>query len=193
MAKKKTMKWLAMGALVLGVALMGGTAWATNMFAPGATCTTLNCGARLIQGTVTQLSGNAQPWVAEVFAPAGRCLRVAVTAQEADLETVVRAPDGALFRNDDGFVSPCGNCPVVKIASTPNNGWYTVSVSHFFGSPVNANFSMRFNNYPVGNINCANPTIPVATDSEKSTKPQTPQIELNQNEELQGGPGPELR
>ena len=188
MAKKNRMKWLAAGGLVLGVALLGGTAWATNMFTSGSTCATLNCGARTIQGTVTQAFATAQPWVAEVYAPAGRCFRLHVTAQGSNLETVVRAPNGQVFRNDDSNAAPCALCPLVKIASTPNRGWYTVSISHSAGTAVNADFTMLFNDYPLGNINCAAPTIPV-NSLEPETKSQTQGFEVSpQQEGLEGGP-----
>ena len=187
MAKVKTVKWLATGALVLGVALMGGTAWATNMFGPSNTCTGLNCNSRAISGTVTSFGPTAQPWVAEIFAPTGRCFRLAVTSEGADLETVVRAPNGQVFRNDDGFVAPCPLCPVVKIANTPNNGWYTVSISHFNGAAVSTNFNLQYSLYNLGNPNCNLATVPV-NSLEPDTKSQKgPEVSPQQQEE--GTPG----
>ncbi len=188
MAKKNTMKWLATGGLVLGVALLGGTAWATNMFTGGSTCTTINCGSRTIQGTVTQFGVSGQPWVAEVFSPNGRCFRLQVTAQGTDLEMVVRAPNGQVFRNDDSFAAPCALCPLVKIANSPNNGWYTVSLSQFAGAAASANFTMLFNTYPVGNINCAAPTAPV-NSVESETKSQKNQTEVSPQQQEEGTPG----
>lgn len=161
MAKGKTVKWLVTGGLVLGVALMGGTAWATNMFGPSNTCTELNCGSQGISGTVTQFGPTAQPWVAEIFASPGRCMRVAVVSEGADLKTVVTAPDGEVFRNDDGFAGNCPLCPVVKIANTPNNGWYTVSINYWNGAPVSTNFTLHYSLYNLGNPNCSGATVPV--------------------------------
>ena len=188
MAKGKTVKWLATGGLILGVALMGGTAWATNMFGPTNTCTGINCGSRLISGSVTQFGPTAQPWVAEIFASPGRCFRLAVTSEGADLETVVRAPNGQVFRNDDGFVSPCGLCPVVKIANTPNNGWYTVSIGHFNGVAVSTNFNLQYSLYNLGNPNCSGATAP-ATSPEPDTKIQKGTEVSPQQQQEEGTPG----
>ena len=187
MVKKTAVKLLGAGAVVLGVALMVGSAWATNMFGPNNTCTGINCSARIVQGTVTQFGPSAQPWVAEVFSPAGRCLRLAVTTEPTDLEMVVRAPNGQVFRSDDGGVAPCPLCPVVKIGNTPNNGWYTVSIGHFAGNPVSANFTMLYSTYPVGNPNCALPTAPFSTQDDAVKSQKAPAVEQQQSEE--GTPG----
>ena len=189
MAKVKTVKWLATGGLVLGVALMGGTAWATNMFGPANTCTGINCGARVIQGTVTQFGPTAQPWVAEIFAIPGRCMRLAVTAEGADLETVVRAPNGQVFRNDDGFVGLCPLCPVVKIANTPNNGWYTVSLSQFAGAAASANFTLAYSLYNLGNPNCGLPTAPVNALEPDTKSQKSNQFEVSPQQQEEGTPG----
>ncbi|MDZ4856812.1 MAG: hypothetical protein SGJ26_18490 [Nitrospirota bacterium] len=189
MAKVKTVKWLATGALVLGVALMGGTAWATNMFGPANTCTGLNCGARLIQGTVMASAGLAsEPWTAEIYSPPGRCFRLAVTAEGADLETVVRAPNGQVFRNDDGFAAGCGLCPVVKIANAPNNGWYAVSIGHFNGAAVNTNFTLQYSLYNLGNPNCAGATVPVNAAETDTKSQKSPQFELSPQQQEEGAP-----
>lgn len=186
MVKKTAVKLLGAGGIVLGVALMVGTAWATNMFGPNNTCTGINCSARMIQGTVTQFGPTAQPWVAEVFSPPGRCLRLAVTSQPTDLEMVVRAPNGQVFRNDDGGGS-CPLCPVVKIGNTPNNGWYTVSIGHFLGTAVSVNFTMLYSTYPVGNPNCGAPTIPV-NSLEPDTKSQKG-LDVSPQQQEEGTPG----
>ena len=186
MATKKTVKWFATGGLVLGVALLGGTAWATNMYGPNNTCTENNCGARVIQGTVTAFGPTAQPWVAEIFSPSGQCFRLAVTAEGQDLKTVVSAPNGQVFRNDDGGEA-CFLCPVVKIAHTPNNGWYTVSINQWTGAAVNANFTMLYSTYNVGNPNCANPTNPINPLEHAPQQQKSPQLSPPHHEE--GTPG----
>ena len=188
MAKGKTVKWLATGGLVLGVALMGGTAWATNMFGPLNTCTGINCGARVIQGTVTQFGPTAQPWVAEIFADPGRCMRLAVTTEGVDLETVVRAPNGQVFRNDDGAAA-CFLCPVVKIANTPNNGWYTVSIGQFAGAAASANFTLAYSLYNLGNPNCAGATAPVNALEPDTKSQKSNQFEVSPQQHEEGTPG----
>ena len=85
-----------------------------------------------------------------------------MTSEFTDLETVVRAPNGTVYRNDDGGIAPCPLCPVVKVNSTPNNGWYSVTIGHFAGSPVTGNFTLSYGRYNVGNPNCAASTTPLA-------------------------------
>ena len=183
MAKVKTVKWLATGGLVLGVALMGGTAWATELIAPASTSTTLNGGTATVQGTTFQSGVNARPWVTQIHAPAGRCLRLAVTAEGSDLGMQVATPTVfTAFRNDDGFVGSCGLCPVVKIANTPDDGWYTVSINFFTGAASTTNFTLRYAHYPLGNPNCSTPTNPNAV--EQNTKGQvSPEVSPQQSEE----------
>ena len=183
MAKGKTVKWLATGGLVLGVALMGGTAWATELFAPASASFAINGGtASVIGTTLAGAGGAAHPWVAQIQAPAGRCLRLHVTAQATDLGMQVAAPHfNIAWRNDDGG-GGCFLCPLVKIANTPENGWYTVSINHFTGNAVNANFTLRYAYYPVGNPNCAAPTIPNTV--EQNTKSEaSPEVNPQQQEE----------
>lgn len=143
--------------VVLGLSIVGGPVWATNMMEPLNTCTITNCSSRPVDGSVTQFGPTAQPWVGEFFAGAGECLRLDVLSQGADLEMVVVAPNGTVFRNDDKGVG-CVLCSLVKVGSTPNNGWYTVRLSHFAGTAVGANFSMQYGRYNSGNPNCASPT-----------------------------------
>jgi hypothetical protein len=136
------------------------------------TCTTLNCSQVVFGGTVHAFGPSANQWDAHVFAAPGECVRIALTSEFTDLETVVRAPNGTVFRNDDGFVAPCALCPVVKF-SAPNNGWYAVSIAHFAGTAVEGNFTFTYGRYTPGNPNCAAPTPPLSPQtSEPSAKPR---------------------
>ena len=114
-------------------------------------------------------------------------MRLAVTTEGVDLETVVRAPNGQVFRNDDGFVAPCALCPVVKIANTPNNGWYTVSLSQFAGAAASANFTLAYSLYNLGNPNCGLPTAPVNALEPDTKSQKVPDVSPQQQEE--GTPG----
>lgn len=161
MVKKTAVKLLGTGGIVLGVALMVGSAWAGSEFvAPASTSTALLGGAATVTHAATLSASGAHPWVAQIQAPAGRCLRLEVTSETTDLGMQVAAPNAfTAWRNDDkGF--GCSLCPLVKIFSTPFTGWYTVSINHFAGAAVNANFVLRFAHYPVGNPNCSIPTAP---------------------------------
>lgn len=104
-----------------------------------------------ISGTTFGFGPSAMPWTAEVYAGAGVCLRVAVTAQATDLEAVVVAPNGTVYRDDDGGGSLR---PLVKINGTPNNGWYTVSINHFAGNAVSANFTATLQRLPLNSASC---------------------------------------
>ena len=133
---------------------------ATNMFDPTvSTATKLNANAVTLNGTLHDTNGNTQPWTTQVYAQPGDCMRLVVTsANGVDVKMVVVAPDGEVFRDDDSN----GNLlPLVKIASAPNFGWYTVQVAHFNGVPqVDLDFVLKYGRYNNGNPNCANPTLP---------------------------------
>jgi hypothetical protein len=124
------------------------------------TCTTINCSSESITGYTT--NGNFSspyptPWVGVIGPSGGECLRIQTTQQDADLELVVVAADGTVFRDDDGAGN---NLSLVKIAPTIR-GPYTVQVSHYAGNPVSATFVLRYGLYsPATNPNCASPTPP---------------------------------
>jgi hypothetical protein len=92
-----------------------------------------------------------------------------------DLETVAIAPNGTVYRNDDGGGGGRPLNPVVKIASAPNNGWYTVRIGQFAGTAVDANFTVAYGRYNAGNPNCAAATVPTSTNSSprKLAEPQS--------------------
>jgi len=163
-----------LAALIFGLSLPIKPAWAGfDIFDPTvSTCTTLNCSSVRLDGTVHAFGPSANQWNVNVFAAPRECLRVAVTAEVADLETVVRAPNGTVFRNDDGFIAPCPLCPVVKVASAANNGWYAVSIAQFAGAPGESNFTVWYGRYPFGNPNCAGATPPLIPQTlESNVKP----------------------
>ena len=162
MVKKTAVKLLGAGGVVLSVALMVGTAWAGSEFvAPASSSTAINGGAATVTHAATMSASGAHPWVAQIQAPAGRCLRIGVTSQTTDLGMQVAAPNTfTAWRNDDKGGAVCGLCPLVKIFSTPFTGWYTVSIVRYNGQPISGSFTLRFAHYPVGNPNCFAPTAP---------------------------------
>lgn len=142
-------------------------AQATNLFNPqGPSPTPTLDGASIrLDGTLNDTNGNSQPWTAELYAGAGQCLRLFVTSTTFDSELTVVAPNGTVYRDDDG-----GGLlrPLVKVASAPVRGWYTVQVAAYSGAPMNANFTLLYGTYTAGNPNCTNGTTPVlAIDSDK--------------------------
>ena len=139
-------------ALCMGV-LSAVAAEAAPLLGPGGgTCTTINCQAARFRGVVADEGGFAVPFTMQVQALAGRCLRLETTQQDVNLEMVVVSPDGTTWRDDDGGA---GTLSLVKIASTPRTGFYTVHLSHFNGVAVNAAFTLLVGQYPAGNPNCA--------------------------------------
>jgi hypothetical protein len=163
-------QWLAAASAAVITLWGAGASEATQIFDPSAsTCTGTNCSQTVIGGTVNGFGPTAGPWTASIFAGTNECLRLQGLTQTSDLEITAVSPGGVVFRNDDGFVAPCALCPLVKINGT-QNGWYTVSVSHFAGSPVQENFTLGFGRYNVNNPNCAAPTIPVAAPAAAASK-----------------------
>ena len=150
-------------------ALGNDVAAASGIFDNLSTCTTTNCAAALINGSILQdTSSDIAPFNLPIFAGAGECIRVEVTAPpgtstDTDLELVLVAPSGVVWRNDDQGGTG-GNRPLLKIASAPNRGWYTLQVSQFNGS-ISPNtlvdFSIAYGRYNAGNPNCSTPTPPL--------------------------------
>jgi hypothetical protein len=154
-------------AQLLGAALLAASAIAPAVPAGAttindlsvSTCTSSNCSTDSIAGSLTTHGGFSIPWVIQVGANTGECLRLATTVTTSDLEIVAISPSGQVFRDDDGGT---GNLSLVKI-SPAEAGWYTVRVARFNGAPVAENFVMRYGRYVAGNPNCAGATAPALT------------------------------
>jgi hypothetical protein len=162
---------------VLGIAVTASVGWAgSKIFDPLSSCTTLNCSASVLNGTYThdQFS-NADPFVIQVFTTGNDCLRIEGISQGTDLEATLTLPNGTTFRNDDkGF--GCGLCPLLKVRNTTGNrGWATLTISHFAGEGVNADFTLLHGRYtnPLGNPNCATPTIGFGPSGAAPEKPDS--------------------
>lgn len=154
-------KLIALSALTMLSVVASNYANATNLFDPSVSATTfLDASSVRLDGTLNDTNGNAQPWTAEFYAAPGECVRFFVTSTAFDSELTVIAPNGTVFRDDDG-----GGLlrPLVKIASAPSQGWYTVQVAHFAGAAMNSNFTLLYGRYSAGNVNCSGGTIPAAS------------------------------
>ena len=82
-----------------------------------------------------------------------------MTNASQDLEIVAVSPRGETFSNDDRAGSS-DRRPLVKIR-TVTRGWYTVQVSTFNGTAVDADFTLAFGRYTNSvNPNRANSTAP---------------------------------
>lgn len=145
-----------------GIANAGSTMWV-----PPSTCTTINCGSMRLNANVqssNSLTPNGiEPFLVQLMSTPSTCTRFDVTSQTTDMEIVVTAPDGTVWRNDDR--APGNLFPLVVIpANTSNAGWYSVQVSRYNGVPPvsgsHFDAQLEYGRYDVGNPNCANPTSP---------------------------------
>jgi hypothetical protein len=156
-------------AIALFVVLVGpAVASGQNIFDDtSSTCTGNNCSSLRIPGTVFAFGGSAGQFVLSVFAARGECVRFDLTSPPhpaPDMELVIIAPDGSVFRNDDRN-GALDRRPLVKIASAPQNGWYTVRIGQFAGAATETNVVLLYGRYSSGNPNCAGPTPPLSAVS----------------------------
>ena len=152
-------------AMALCVVLVGpAVASGQNIFDDTlATCTGVNCSSLRIPGTVFAFGPSAGQFVFSVFASPGECVRfdlISPPHPAPDMELVIIAPDGSVFRNDDRN-GALDRRPLVKIASAPQNGWYTVRIGQFAGAATETNVVLLYGRYSGGNPNCAAPTLPL--------------------------------
>jgi hypothetical protein len=139
-------------------------AGATNLFNPNVSTTTVIDGASIeLDGTLNDTLSNSQPWVAELFAGIGECVRFFVTTTAFDAKITVVTPHGIVYRDDDSGGSLR---PLVEINGAPVSGWYTVQVAQFTGQPQNANFALKYGRYNVNNPNCSTPTTPLSVPNQ---------------------------
>jgi hypothetical protein len=135
------------------------------------TCTNEpNCDSLRIPGSVFSINGHAKPWVVNIFADDGQCLRLDVISQDTDLRIVAVAPNGQVFQNDDRD-PPTDLRPLVTIDPAPRMGYYTVHIAHFDGEAVEADFVLLHGLYNSGNAaNCVPATQPAMTGNPGSAK-----------------------
>jgi hypothetical protein len=125
-------------------------------------CTTLNCGAVVLNGiTQGNVFADSIPFTSSFFANTGDCIRLDVTVADADLEIVLVSPNGTVFRNDD---RPGSTRPLL-IARAPKKGYYTAQINVFNGAqPANSlqTFTLAYGRYVEGTAtNCPSVQTPV--------------------------------
>lgn len=148
--------------------LMGGATYAnaTVLSDPLSRCTSANCESARVDGVVLLNRAGARPddlvpWVAQIFARAGECMRIEVLNQfDGDLHMSLISPSGGNFWRDENSGQFCTECPVIKVRPAPVEGWYTLHVSPSF-NPRNSRFTLSYGRYNRSNFNCAIPTEPV--------------------------------
>jgi hypothetical protein len=138
---------IASGILATAVAM---PAWAgEHVFAAFGSTITLN-------GTVeSDNASNADPFTLQVFSTGSECLVIAVTSQQADLEATLVGPSGRVWQDDDGNGSLR---PLIK-ALTVTRGWHSLTVSHFAGTAVHADFTFQITRAASNSTLCSPPTI----------------------------------
>src|SRR3954447_23116556 len=152
--------FLAAG-LGLTAAVSTNSAWAgPKIFSSGAAVLTVN------GTTETTANGNVDPFTAEVFTNGSECLRIAVTVQGADLEATLLSPGGTIWQDDDSGGS---NRPLIK-AVTTTRGWYPLSIAHFAGSAVNADFTMTVQRAASSSSLCSPATQPRSAVAARTAK-----------------------
>ncbi len=152
---------LASAFAVIGALYAADPAWAgSKIFSSGSTVATVN-------GTVeTNVSQNRDPFVAQVFTTGAECLRIAVTSQGQDLKATLISPSGTIWQDDD---SGGLNRPLIK-AVTNVRGWYPLTLSHWSGASVNADFTMTVQRAAATSSLCAPATAPRAAIAAAASK-----------------------
>lgn len=121
------------------------------------TCTAINCSSDSLTGAIRNYAESALAWVGQIYVGQAECLRLQVTDQYYDLEMTVVAPNGLVYRNDNG--GP-GQLPLIKIDDAPVYGFYALFVSTANGSPGFHTFDLSYGRYNLHNPNCTPPTPP---------------------------------
>lgn len=148
---------------LLAASLPAGSAWGwSNIYDDFDTCTGINCNTTKINANIgTTPDGSTIPFTVEVIGNRNGCLRLDLDGQQngTDMKMVVIAPNGTVYRNDDRASGD--SRPLIKIASAPVQGWYTVYVSQYNGrlqTPQFPSITLLYGQYNNGNPNCASPT-----------------------------------
>ncbi|WP_009631403.1 hypothetical protein [Synechocystis sp. PCC 7509] len=166
------LKTVLVVAPVLGLSLLAQEAWAGSLiYDPGAdTCTGLNCNASVIFGTYQRdQANNAEPFTVQVFSSGNECVRIHGLAQAVDLEAVLVAPNGQVWRNDDGGGSLR---PLIKAITPSVRGWYTLQISGYSGLQARSDFQLAYGRYNSANPNCSGATVPsFGASAENAPKP----------------------
>jgi hypothetical protein len=116
------------------------------------TCTEINCEAQIIQGYLQP----GEPFIAQVYAAAGECLRLEVIAQTVDSQMQVIDPNANL--NYPDRYRPGDNRPLVifpKIFVV--TGYYTTVIGgEYYVPPGGSTITLSYGRYanPDTNPNC---------------------------------------
>jgi len=126
------------------------TAWAGALIESRvSTCGTINCAGETIRGTHQA----TEPFVSQIFARAGECLRLDVTQESADTALRVVGPR-VNFTAGSNNRDAGDTRPLLQLDALPTTGWYTVLVSLQGAGNTVVRFTLDYGRYPGGNTNC---------------------------------------
>jgi hypothetical protein len=126
-------------------------AWAgSQLESTRSTCAPINCAGMTLRG-IHQVN---EPFVIQVFAREGECLRLDVSTQTEDLAMLIVAPSINFGQVSDD--RDAGDTrPLLALDVLPWTGWYTVAISPYDVGQTTARFTLEYGRYPGGNPNCA--------------------------------------
>ncbi len=114
-------------------------------------CVAINCAGTTVRGRIE----GAEPFVIQIYAAEGECLRLDVSRQTHDLAMTLIGPSvihGGAVADDRN--PPTDLRPVIVYNLLETTGWYTVIVSLRDVEDVTARFTLEYGRYPGGNANC---------------------------------------
>ncbi len=141
----------------LGLVMVAGLmtcnlAWAgSQLESTRSSCGVINCAGMTVRG-IHQAN---EPFVVQVYAREGECLRLDIDVQTEDMAILLLSPSvnfGLL--NDDRDFAGGDTRPLIATEPIPWTGWYTVVVSYFDLDKRVARFNLNYGRYPAGNLNC---------------------------------------
>jgi hypothetical protein len=140
-------------------ALATGVAWAGSQIESRvSSCSATNCAGETIRATHQA----SEPFVTQIFARAGECLRLDVTQQSADVAILVGAPTPPFGVSSDDRDGATDTRPLLMLDALPWTGWYTVIVGYEDVGNAVVRFRLDYGRYPGGNANCAAPAAAAA-------------------------------
>lgn len=146
--------------VMAGALITASPAWAGSQIEDTTSaCTGINCGAMALRGVVQ----TNEPFVIQVFAAEGECLRLDIDSQTQDLTMLVAFPSvnfGSI--SDDRDFEGGDYRPLIQLDPLPWTGWYTVAVSYWDLANTSGKFILKYGRYPTGNPNCVGSVVPTA-------------------------------
>jgi hypothetical protein len=164
--------------LVIGGALIAsGAAWAGSQIESRiSTCGSINCAGESIRGT-HELT---EPFVTQIFARAGECLRLDVTQESADTALRVVGPS-VNFTAGNNNREAGDTRPLLRLDDLASTGWYTVLVSLQGAGNTVVRFRLDYGRYQGGNVNCTEIAATSAADGDAANGVASP-VEAGQDD-----------